>query len=443
MGKKKKNKKQDIWDLSFEEQQENLKKLDEFIAGTKNDLFINNDTGGDFESQLFNMIDTRRTQDIKPNKKYGNHIDIFKQDEDDGDSYILEPAVDEGPTTEVLEYQPISFDVDNELHMLFIHSRFERVGLKLNTRAISDEVEIENEHVLGRAFIDYSLYNSIPFALVDDIDNIIKAFGEYSIESYDKNKFKIIYDENDTLYRCYIVDTDSTSNLQANVIKSYREYAELILELENRSITDIDWGYFYDSSYNDIDTFAKIIASDKNTTTGDRPLTDVMADEFGYITLVSDIYGVVEPLLELFMDSEEEDESEALLDTFSEILGEKLDDLSEEVIDGVADLITTGDIPEVKIPESIKEEVTKGEEAKEEPDIDVNALKAKMQTPAEPQPSNYVTQNISLKDEDDESDDGEDVEVPEDIEITEENMDDVDFDDLTTIPVIRKQPKKK
>ena len=345
--------------------------------------------------------------------------------------------MDEGPTTEVLEYQPISFDVDNELHMLFIHSRFERVGLKLNTRAISDEVEIENEHVLGRAFIDYSLYNSIPFALVDDIDNIIKAFGEYGIESYDKNKFKIIYDENDTLYRCYIVDTDSTSNLQANVIKSYREYAELILELENRSITDIDWGYFYDSSYNDIDTFAKIIASDKNTTTGDRPLTDVMADEFGYITLVSDIYGVVEPLLELFMGSEEEDESEALLDTFSEILGEKLDDLSEEVIDGVADLITTGDIPEVKIPESIKEEVTKVEEAKEEPDIDVNALKAKMQTPAEPQPSNYVTQNISLKDEDDESDDGED------IEITEENMDDVDFDDLTTIPVIRKQPKKK
>ena len=440
MGKKKKNKKHDIWDLSYEEQQENLKKLDEFIAGTKNDLFINNDTGSDFESQLFNMIDTRRNKgsviDTEPEEpQLSDYLTPIIPTKDGYEPYVLDPR------KVVSDYQPVSFHVDNELQMVFIQSRFERIGLKLNTKAISDEVVIENERVLGRAFIDYSLYNSIPFALVDDIDNIIKAFGEYGIESYDKNRFKIIYDENDTLYRCYIVDTDSTANLQTNVIKSYREYAELILELENRSITDINWGYFYDSSYNDIDAFAKIIVNDRNTTTGSGTFDDEMLDNLGYITVVSDIYGVVEPLLELFMDSEEEDESEALLDTFSEILGEKLDNLSEEVIDGVTDLITSGDIPEVKIPESVKEEVTKAEEVKEEPVIDVDDLKDKMMKPAEPKSSDYVTPNISPKDDETDEEEDKDVEVPEDIEITD-NMDDVDFDDLSTIPVIRKTKKK-
>ena len=136
MGKKKKNKKNDIWDLSYEEQQENLRKLDEFLAGTKNDMFVNN-TGTDFEAQLFSMIDTRRNQetvvdDNEPKPRYFDQYGIFQYTETDG----MHGSEDDGllDTEEIhedtLEYTPVSFDVDNELQMVFIQSRFERVGLK-------------------------------------------------------------------------------------------------------------------------------------------------------------------------------------------------------------------------------------------------------------------------------------------------------------------------
>ena len=435
MGKKKKNKKHDIWDLSFEEQQENLRKFDEFLAGKTNDMFVNH--GADFESQLFNMIDTRRSQDSvimnmaenHPKKKYFDQYGIFQYNEDNSKSDITEPV-----EYKVLDYTPVSFDVDEALHMVFINSKFERVGLKLDTRVIPEEVVIENEHVLGTAFIDYSLFNTIPFAIADDIPTIIKVFKDYGIESYDKNKFKIIYDETEVLYRCYIVDTSSAGNLQANVIKSYREYAELLLELENRAINDIDWGYFYDSKYNNLDDFAKIIAMDTNTTTGDRPMTDSMAEEFGYIISSDDIYGVITPLLEIVMDDDEDDEEmEELMDDLDEVSEEELKHIINEVVDDIQPVVTTSEtstdpVETVEVPKEVV--------------IDVDDLKDKMQTPEEPQPSSYLTPNISANDEDDETDEEEPTEVPEEIEVTEENMDNVDFDDLTSVPVIRK-PKKK
>ena len=138
-------------------------------------MFVNN-TGTDFESQLFSMIDTRRTkeatftdQDGRPNRyfdqygifQYHDDTDDTEEDADDVEHYH------EG--TPELEYEPVSFEVDNELQMVFIQSRFERIGLKLNTRIIPDDVAIENEQILGRAFIDYALSNTIPFAVTDDI----------------------------------------------------------------------------------------------------------------------------------------------------------------------------------------------------------------------------------------------------------------------------------
>ena len=279
MGKKKKNKKHDMWDLSYEEQQENLRKFDEFLAGKTNDMFVNN-TGTDFESQLFSMIDTRRNKetivdDNEPKPRYFDQYGIFQYTETDGMSVTDD---DEEISEDVLEYQPVSFDVDNELQMVFIQSRFERVGLKLNTRVIPDDIAIENEQILGRAFIDYALSNTIPFAVTDDIKKIIDIFDQYNINTYDKNRFKIIYDKDDMFYRCYILDTSSTGNLQANVIKSFREYAELILELENRTIDDIDWGNFYDSRYNNLENFAKIISTDINTTLDGSKWTEEMFD---------------------------------------------------------------------------------------------------------------------------------------------------------------------
>lgn len=455
MGKKKKNKKYDMWDLSYEEQQENLRKLDEFLAGTKNDMFVNN-TGTDFEAQLFSMIDTRRNKetivdDNEPKPRYFDQYGIFQYTETDG----IPDSEDDGveryhngllDTEEIhedtLEYTPVSFDVDNELQMVFIQSRFERVGLKLNTRVIPDDVVIENEQILGRAFIDYSLFNTIPVALTDKVDDIIKAFNDYGIERYDKEKFKIIYDENDELYRCYIVDTSSAGNLQCNVIKSFREYAELILELENRSFNDINWSYFYDSKYNDLNGFAEIISMDINTTTGDRPMTEDMIGEFGYIITLGNLYEVISSLLELSMEDDEDD------DEFNE-LAEELADMSDEEIEEMVNEVVKEVQPVAAV--EIKTTTTTDGEVEDkkvvaEVVIDVEDLKDKMQSSEvkeEPHLSDYLTPLLPTSHVDeDESKEDKPVNIPDDIEVTETDPDEIDFDDLSEIPVIRK-PKKK
>lgn len=455
MGKKKKNKKYDMWDLSYEEQQENLRKLDEFLAGTKNDMFVNN-TGTDFESQLFSMIDTRRNKetivdDDKPKPRYFDQYGIFQYTETDG----LPDSEDDGveryhngllDTEEInedtLEYTPVSFDVDNALHMVFIQSRFERVGLKLNTRIIPDDVVIENEQILGRAFIDYSLFNTIPFALTDKVDDIIKVFNDYGIERYDKEKFKIIYDEHDELYRCYIADTSSAGNLQCNVVKSFREYAELILELDNRSISDIDWGYFYDSKYNDLNGFAEIISMDINTTTGDRPMTEDMIGEFGYIITLGNLYEVISSLLELSMeDDEDDDEFNELAEELADMTDKEIEEMVNEVVKEVQPVAAV----EIKTTTTTDGEV-EDKKVVAEVVIDVEDLKDKMQSSEvkeEPQISSYINpqQPPSHVDED-ESKEDKPVNIPDDIEVTETDPDEIDFDDLSEIPVIRK-PKKK
>ena len=448
MGKKKKNKKYDMWDLSYEEQQENLRKLDEFLAGTKNDMFVNN-TGTDFEAQLFSMIDTRRNKetivdDNTPKPRYFDQYGIFQYTETDG----MPDSEDDGllDTEEIhedtLEYTPVSFDVDNELQMVFIQSRFERVGLKLNTRIIPDDVVIENEQILGRAFIDYSLFNTIPVALTDKVDDIIKAFNDYGIERYDKEKFKIIYDENDELYRCYIVDTSSAGNLQCNVIKSFREYAELILELENRSFNDINWSYFYDSKYNDLNGFAEIISMDINTTTGDRPMTEDMIGEFGYIITLGNLYEVISSLLELSMeDDEDDDEFNELVEELADMSDEEIEEMVNEVVKEVQPVAAV----EIKTTTTTDGEV-EDKKVVAEVVIDVEDLKDKMQSSEvkeEPQISSYINpqQPPSHVDEDDSKED-KPVNIPDDIEVTETDPDEIDFDDLSEIPVIRK-PKKK
>jgi hypothetical protein len=444
MGKKKKNKKYDMWDLSYEEQQENLRKLDEFLAGTKNDMFINN-TGTDFESQLFSMIDTRRNKetivdDNEPKPRYFDQYGIFQYTETDG---MSDTDDDEEISEDVLEYQPVSFEVDDELQMVFIQSRFERVGLKLNTSIIPDDIAIENEQILGRAFIDYALSNTIPFAVTDDIKKIIDVFDQYNINTYDKNRFKIIYDKDDMFYRCYILDTSSTGNLQANVIKSFREYAELILELENRTIDDIDWGNFYDSRYNNLENFARIISADINTSLSlEAKWREDMFDVCGYVITTEDIYSVVAPLLEASIeDDEDDDEFNELAEELADMSDEEIEEMVNEVVKEVQPVATV----EIKTTTTTDGEV-EDKKIVAEVVIDVEDLKDKMQSSEvkeEPQISSYINpqQPPSHVDED-ESKEDKPVNIPDDIEVTETDPDEIDFDDLSEIPVIRK-PKKK
>ena len=447
MGKKKKNKKHDIWDLSYEEQQENLKKLDEFLAGTKNDMFVNN-TGTDFEAQLFSMIDTRRNQetivdDNEPKPRYFDQYGIFQyHDNTSKEGQFVEDDGTEETREDTLEYEPVSFDVDNELQMVFIQSRFERVGLKLNTRVIPDDIAIENEQILGRAFIDYALSNTIPFAVTDDIEKIIDVFDQYNINTYDRNKFKIIYDKDDMFYRCYILDTSSTGNLQANVIKSFREYAELILELENRSIDDIDWGNFYDSRYNNLENFAKIISADINTTLNGPKWTEEMFDVCGYVITTEEIYSVVAPLLEVSIeDDEDDDEFNELAEELADMTDEEIEEMVNEVVKEVQPVATV----EIKATTTTDGEV-EDKKVVAEVVIDVEDLKDKMQSTdddREPHLSDYLTPLLPTSHVDeDESKEDKPVNIPDDIEVTETDPDEIDFDDLSEIPVIRK-PKKK
>lgn len=456
MGKKKKNKKHDMWDLSYEEQQENLRKFDEFLDGKTNDMFVNN-TGTDFESQLFSMIGTRRNKetivdDNEPKPRYFDQYGIFQyhetdgipDSEDDGVERYHDGLLDteETETEDVLEYTPVSFEVDNELQMVFIRSRFERIGLKLNTRVIPDDVAIENEQILGRAFIDYALSNTIPFAVTDDIKKIISLFDQYNIDRYDRNKFKIIYDKEDMFYRCYILDTSSTGNLQANVIKSFREYAELILELENRSIDDIDWGNFYDSRYNNLEDFANIISADINTTLNGPKWTEEMFDVCGYVITTEDIYSVVAPLLEASIEDDEDDDE---FDELAEELADMTDEEIEEMVNEVVKEVQPAAAVEIKTTTTTDGEV-EDKKVVAEVVIDVEDLKDKMQSSEkneEPHLSDYLTPLLPTSHvDDDESKEDKPVNIPDDIEVTETDPDEIDFDDLSEIPVIRK-PKKK
>ena len=448
MGKKKKNKKHDMWDLSYEEQQENLRKLDEFLAGTTNDMFVNN-TGTDFEAQLFSMIDTRRNQetvvdDNEPKPRYFDQYGILQyHDNTSKEGQFVEDDGTEETREDTLEYEPVSFDVDNELQMVFIQSRFERVGLKLNTRVIPDDIAIENEQILGRAFIDYALSNTIPFAVTDDIEKIIDIFDQYNINTYDKNRFKIIYDKDDMFYRCYILDTSSTGNLQANVIKSFREYAELILELENRTIDDIDWGNFYDSRYNNLENFARIISADINTSLSlEAKWREDMFDVCGYVITTEDIYSVVAPLLEASIeDDEDDDEFNEFVEELADMTDNEIEEMVNEVVKEVQPVATV----EIKATTTTDGEV-EDKKVVAEVVIDVEDLKDKMQSSEvkeEPQISSYINpqQPPSHVDED-ESKEDKPVNIPDDIEVTETDPDEIDFDDLSEIPVIRK-PKKK
>ena len=277
--------------------------------------------------------------------------------------------------------------------------------------------------------------------MTDKVDDIIKAFNDYGIERYDKEKFKIIYDENDELYRCYIVDTSSAGNLQCNVIKSFREYAELILELENRSFNDINWSYFYDSKYNDLNGFAEIISMDINTTTGDRPMTEDMIGEFGYIITLGNLYEVISSLLELSMeDDEDDDEFNELAEELADMTDKEIEEMVNEVVKEVQPVAT------VEITTTTPDGSVEDKKVVAEVVIDVEDLKDKMQTSEddrEPHLSDYLTPLLPTSHVDeDESKEDKPVNIPDDIEVTETDPDEIDFDDLSEIPVIRK-PKKK
>lgn len=424
MGKKKnKNKNRDMWDLSYDEQQQALKEFDDFIAGKKNDLFINNNS--DFEGQLFSMIGSKLN-----NGKSNNYDDLDDEYYDEIDMPLLKKkgtnvTLVTGDTSEdaFVSYTPsreIKFDIDDSLKYLFITDGIERIGLPIDSNRLPEDFEVGTFKSISNGFIDFVTFNMMPYAMVDDIRIIVNELNKRSVTNYDKSRFKIIYDESDEIYKLYIIDTDSVANLRAQYISSQSEYQNLIVEANDRCRTDSNIANFYDSKYNNVDEYFNILASDVNTIIDNDKITDKILG-CNYIISLFDIYNVVKDVLEGYDD-------DPLGNTSNDNIDE--DDLFDD--DNDID-VTDEDINNlIGEPKETIQDISPVSETSTESEpivIDVEDIKKNMESSAIPPVDNTVVVETEDKPE-------------EIITVKESTGDDLDFDDLGSIPVIRK-PKKK
>ena len=424
MGKKKnKNKNRDMWDLSYDEQQQALKDFDDFIAGKKNDLFINNNS--DFEGQLFSMIGSKLN-----NGKSNNYDDLDDEYYDEIDMPFQKKnvknvvLVESSNTSDVafISHAPsreIKFDIDESLKYLFITDGIERIGLPIDSNRLPKDFEVDTFKSISNAFIDFITFNMMPYAMVDDIRIIVNELNKRSVTSYDNSRFKIIYDESDEIYKLYIIDTDSVANLIAQYVSSQSEYQNLIIEANDRCRTDSNIANFYDSKYNNVDGYFNVLASDVNTIIDNDVITDKILG-CNYIISLFDIYNVVKDVLEGYDD-----------DPVDNTLDDNDDD---DLFDDDTDIdVSDDDINElIEEPKETIQTISPISETSTEPEpivIDVEDIKKNMESSAIPPTDNAVFVEIEDKPE-------------EIITVKESTGDDLDFDDLGSIPIIRK-PKKK
>lgn len=424
MGKKKnKNKNRDMWDLSYEEQEQALKDFDDFIAGKKNDLFINNNS--DFEGQLFTMIGNKLNNGKTNNfddldDEYYDEIDMPFQKKNVKNVVLVESSntsdvafISHAPSRE------IKFDIDESLKYLFITDGIERIGLPIDSNRLPKDFEVDTFKSISNAFIDFITFNMMPYAMVDDIRIIVNELNKRSVTSYDNSRFKIIYDESDEIYKLYIIDTDSVANLIAQYVSSQSEYQNLIIEANDRCRTDSNIANFYDSKYNNVDGYFNVLASDVNTIIDNDVITDKILG-CNYIISLFDIYNVVKDVLEGYDD-------EPLDNTLD-------DDDDDDLFDDDTDIdVSDDDINElIEEPKETIQDISPVSETSTEPEpitIDVEDIKKNMESSAIPPTDNTVYVETEDKPE-------------EIITVKESTGDDLDFNDLGSIPVIRK-PKKK
>lgn len=422
MGKKKnKNKNRDMWDLSYEEQEQALKDFDDFIAGKKNDLFINDNS--DFEGQLFSMIGNKLNNGKSNNyddlDEYYDEIDLPSQKKEVKNVVFVDHDIPEDAFVSYAPSREIKFDIDDSLKYLFITDGIERIGLPIDSNRLPEDFEVGTFKSISNGFIDFVTFNMMPYAMVDDIRIIVNELNKRSVTNYDKSRFKIIYDESDEIYKLYIIDTDSVANLIAQYVSSQSEYQNLIVEANDRCRTDSNIANFYDSKYNNIDGYFNVLASDVNTVIDDDTITDKILG-CNYIISLFDIYNVVKDVLEGYDD-----------DPVDNTLDDNDDD---NLFDDDTDIdVSDDDINElIEEPKETIQDISPVSETSTEPEsivIDVEDIKKNMESSAIPPTDNTVFVEIEDKPE-------------EIITVKESTGDDLDFDDLGSIPVIRK-PKKK
>jgi hypothetical protein len=442
MGKKKnKNKNRDMWDLTYEEQEAMLREFDDFIAGKNNDFIINKNN--DFESDLFSMVENRRgknnydnDEDDEPNDDFPEMFDFRKlsvsdtdeddiDDNDNSDNNSSDYAfVSHAPTREIV------FEYDNSLRYTFISDGLERIGLPVDSNRLPSNLEVGSLQTISNTFVNFVTYNMMPYAMVDDIDIILNELSKRNIGYYDNRRFKIIYDESDEIYKLYIVSIESLEKFE-RLRPTLKEYQNLIVEANDRSRGEYNIANFYDSKYNDVKGFFDVIESDVNTVINDDRI-DTRNLENNYIISLLDIFEVVKDVL---VESDEDDDDEPIYDTSRKEYKDDDEDFDDLFDDDDDKDITDEDIdelikePEKEIPLIYTKPVQK-EESKPIT-VDVEELKKNIESSAIP-PVDKVEVSLVVEDK-----------PKEEIPVKDTTGNDLDFDDLGSIPVIRKPKKQK
>lgn len=458
MGKKKnKNKNRDMWDLTYEEQEQMLREFDDFIAGKNNDFIINKNN--DFESDLFSMVENRRgknnydnDEDDEPSDDFPEMFDFRKLSVSDTDEDDFDEPYDEidmnfskkkginvtlvtGDTAEdaFVSHAPtreIVFEYDNSLKYTFISDGLERIGLPVDSNRLPSDLEVGSLQDISNMFVNFVTYNMMPYAMVDDVDIILDELSKRNIGYYDNRRFKIIYDESDEIYKLYIVSIESLEKFE-RLRPTLKEYQNLIVEANDRSRGEYNIANFYDSKYNDVKGFFDVIESDVNTVINDDRI-DTRNLESNYIISLLDIFEVVKDVL---VESDEDDDDEPIYDTSRK---EYKDD--DEEFDDLFDDDDDKDITDEDIDELIKEPekeipliYTKPVQKEESKPItvDVEELKKNIESSAIP-PVDKVEVSLVVEDK-----------PKEEIPVKDTTGNDLDFDDLGSIPVIRKPKKQK
>lgn len=441
MGKKKnKNKNRDMWDLTYEEQEQMLREFDDFIAGKNNDFIINKNN--DFESDLFSMVENRmgknnydNDEDDEPSDDFPEMFDFRKlsvsdvdeDDIDDNDNIDNNSSdyafVSHAPSREII------FEYDDSLKYTFISDGLERIGLPVDSNRLPSDLEVGSLQTISNTFVNFITYNMMPYAMVDDIDIILNELSKRNIGYYDNRRFKIIYDESDEIYKLYIVSIESLQKFE-RLRPTLKEYQNLIVEANDRSRGEYNIANFYDSKYNDVKGFFDVIKSDVNSVINDDRI-DTRNLESNYIISLLDIFEVIKDVL---VESDEDDD-EPIYDTSRKEYKDDDDDFDDLLDDDDDKDITDDDINElIKEP---KEEIplihTKSLQKEESKPItvDVEELKKNIESSAIP-PVDKVEVSLVVEDK-----------PKEEIPVKDTTGNDLDFDDLGSIPVIRKPKKQK
>lgn len=419
MGKKNKNKNryEDMWDTSYEQQQKMIRDVDNFIKG-KGQIQID---GDDDDSTMLGEDVFQKAIDKAFNTKFINndnsYNDTYEYDTDNEFVYTEESKDNS------YYCRTISLSVDEELNQVFIEDGNERIGYCCEYDIGDFESNsVSNMSKVGSSVIDLLINNMTPLAVVEDIKVLTNKLNAANVIKYNIHKFYIIFDEELNLYKCYVIDIDSLREVLQFIgkDKTYKRLVSIAIhayDSQNNS-SEYKMKYFINSKYNELDLFIANILKDDSTVINEN-YRGYDISKNNLVVSLYDVYKSISVIMEAaFPDSDDEDD-----DMEDETLQDKYLDLEIE------------DYKHTFLPEDSGDEEDDNlfdEDDTEPVEIDISSLKEQMEK-SSIQPIDKIEVEEEVKPV---------VKEPEKpIVVNNVKSEDIDFDDLESIPVIRK-PRK-